>query len=40
MLCSHYEIRERGPVQEIHYVSDTEAGTLRLVHTTEDESDR
>ncbi|KAK3083136.1 hypothetical protein FSP39_014900 [Pinctada imbricata] len=36
----HYEIRESGPVQEIHYVSDTELGTLRLVgYSTEDEPD-
>lgn len=40
-VCSHYEIREVGPVQEIHYVSDTEAATLRLVgYSTEEEPDR
>ena len=40
-VYSHYEIREVGPVQEIHYVSDTEAATLRLVgYSTEDEVDR
>jgi hypothetical protein len=40
ILYSHYDIQETGPVQEIHYVSDTETGTLRLVHSTEDEADR
>jgi len=38
---SHYDIQEKGFVQEIHYVSENEMGSLRLVnYSTEEEPQR
>ena len=40
LFCSHYNIQEEGFVQEIHYVSDTEMGSLRLVYSADEEPSR